>query len=124
MRRRCDKAQDGSGPEAVARQNGTIQEDLAMDQSPRPYQKCFSARHSEALGIVDTYRHLSPAVFAYRECLAENLAHRAGVGDGATRPIRRWLGGRLVWLGTRLGGAVGPREVMPPAAPHGVTVGG
>src|SRR5687768_8860830 len=91
----------------------TVREEITMYRSPRSLEQSWSARRSEALNTVATYRFLSPAVFAARERLAKNLAQQAMAGDGvpwvAPRPIRRWLGGRLVRLGTRLGGAGGPK---------------
>ena len=87
-----------------------------MYQSPRSYQQSFSARQSEALRIVGTYRFLSPAAFAARDHLAKSLAHHATVGEdtgrGAPRKgiVRCWLGAGLVRLGTRLGGAGGPNR--------------
>jgi hypothetical protein len=99
-----------------------------MYRSARSFEQSWSARQSEVPNIVATYRFLAPAVFAARERLAKNLAHQAMAGDdaprGTPRPIRRWLGERLIRLGTRLGGAGVPREVMPPTARHGVTAGG
>jgi hypothetical protein len=77
-------------------------------------QQSWSARNSEVLNTIVTYRFLAPAVFAARERLAESLADQAMAGDGAPRgapwPMRRWLGERLVQLGTRLGGAGVPRS--------------
>jgi hypothetical protein len=93
-----------------------MREDVTMYQSPRSYQKSFSARHAEALRIVGTYRFMSPAAFASQDHLAMSLAHHATVGDdtgrGAPRKgiVRCWLGAGLVRLETRLGGAGGPNR--------------
>jgi hypothetical protein len=63
------------------------------------------------LNVVATYRHLAPTAFAARERLATNPAHHAVARHdptrGAPQPgmVRRWLGDRLVRLGTWLGGA-------------------
>ena len=85
-----------------------------MYMNARSMQQSFTARQSEPLNIVATYGRLSPAVFAAREQVAKNLAYRAIAGDGVTqfapRPIRHWVGVRLVRLGTRLGGASGPNS--------------
>jgi hypothetical protein len=98
----------------ATRQIATIQEETTMYQSARSLQQSWSARQSETLNIVATYGRLSPAVFAARERLAESLAHQAVASNVvprvAPRPIRRWLGGRLVRLGTRLGGAGVPKS--------------
>jgi hypothetical protein len=87
-----------------------------MYKSPRSFQQSFSAHQSDALNVVATYHFHSPSVFAARERLATHLARRPierdDPGSDASRPglVRRWLGERLVWLGTRLGGAGEPKS--------------
>jgi hypothetical protein len=73
-----------------------------------------TARQSDILRIIADYRYLAAPALAARERLAADLVRQAALRDGgALAPprrgaTRRWLGVRLVRLGTWLGGIATP----------------
>ena len=92
-------------------------------------QRAFEAKQGAVLDTIRSHGHLASGALAQRELLDTQMATNAvrrqlGPTPTGPGPVRRWLGARVVALGTRLAGAqaglqAGATRVDEPAATHG-----
>ena len=73
------------------------------------HQRAHLAKQNAVLDTYRAYGRLAPGVLANRELVAARLAEgeqrrQLGLARTGPGPIRRWLAGRLISLGSRLGG--------------------
>jgi hypothetical protein len=98
-----------------------------MYRNERARCHSFEDRQSEVLQIIADYRFAAPRALAAREHLATELTRYAAVRDGGPEKepglgvARRWLGARVVQLGSWIGGAT-IRPSARPLAPNSVPV--
>jgi hypothetical protein len=106
----------------------TTQKEHTMTHHIDARQKAFEAKQYGVLRAIDANGRLAAGVLAQREQLEKHMAESAarrqlGPIVKEAGPVRRWLGARLVAVGTRLAGAqanlqTGTTRVEEQAATH------